>query len=152
MGTSLHYNFPGTCSLNRLRVPAMVLKSNRSGLLMVSESNWSGLWCHIIGTQIMSGNMIKLHLSWYFCRATRILCHVGVTSCCNIHTCIFSFDYLCSVTTYDTIFFAAVYRYIIKHLIYETPWSILCWSHVTCLVKVHREYSPVVRIYHTKFD
>ena len=31
----------------------------------------------------------------------------------------FEFDYLCSVTTYDIIFFAAVIRYIIKHLFYE---------------------------------
>ena len=29
------YNTPRTCLLNRSRVPAMVLKSNRSGLLMV---------------------------------------------------------------------------------------------------------------------
>ena len=66
----------------------------------------------------------------------------------------FQSDYLCSVTTYDIIF-AAVAQYIIKHLFYETAWSILFWSHkndVTSLVKVHREYSPSARILHTKFD
>ena len=42
----------------------------------------------------------------------------------------------------------------------ETAWSILFWNHandVKSLVKVHREYShreysPVGRILHTKFD
>ena len=35
----------------------------------------------------------------------------------------FQFDYLCSVITYE-IFFAAGAQYIIKHLFYETAWSI----------------------------
>ena len=65
----------------------------------------------------------------------------------------FQFDYLSSVATYDIIFY--VVQYIIKHLFYETAWSILFWKHkndVTSPVKVHREYSPVARILHTKFD
>ena len=33
--SKLFYNIPGACLLNRSPVPAMVLKSNRSGLLMV---------------------------------------------------------------------------------------------------------------------
>ena len=66
----------------------------------------------------------------------------------------FQLDYLCSVTTYD-ILLAAVARYIIKHLFYETSLSILFSSHkndVISLVKVHSEHSPVARILHTKFD
>ena len=61
--------------------------------------------------------------------------------------------YFCSVATYDIIF--GVVQYIIKHLFYETAWSILSWNHandVTSLVKVHREYSPAAGILHTKFD
>ena len=65
----------------------------------------------------------------------------------------FQFDYFRSVTTYDIIF--AVVRYIIKHLFYETAWSIWFWNHkneVTSLVKVHIEYSPAARYLHTKSD
>ena len=65
----------------------------------------------------------------------------------------FQFDYFCSVMIYGIIF--AVAWYIIKHLFYETAWSILFWNHktdVTTLVKVNREYSPVIRILQTKLD
>ena len=65
----------------------------------------------------------------------------------------YQFDYFWSVATYDIIF--AVVRYIIKHLFYETAWSILFWNHkndVTSLVKVHREYSPAARFLYEKFD
>ena len=65
----------------------------------------------------------------------------------------FQFAYFCSAAPFDIIF--GVVRYIIKHLFYETAWSILFWNNandVTSLVKAHREYSPVARILHTKFD
>ena len=88
--------------------------------------------------QTMSCDMITLQLSQHL---SRILCRVGVTSS-NFVSCRsdimlqhlfiqellqymhFQFDYLCSVTTYDIIF-AAVARYIIKHLFNETARSIL---------------------------
>ena len=59
-----------------------------------------------------------------------------------------------AVLQHATLFFGVV-RYIIKHLFYESAWSILFWNHandVTSLVKIHREYSPAARILHTKFD
>ena len=34
----------------------------------------------------MSRDMIKLRLRQHFCRATRILCRVGVTLCCDFYT------------------------------------------------------------------
>ena len=79
----------------------------------------------------MSRDMVKLQLSQHFCRATKIfwhatqiLCHVGVTSCCNIYTfrscnaCTFSLT-ICAVLRRDIRHnFVAVARYVIKHLFY----------------------------------
>ena len=93
---AITYNIPRACLLNRSTVPAMVLKSNRSGL-----------WRHIIWTcrrlrwlcrrhLKMSRDMIKIQLSQQFCRATQVSCPVGVIPCCNCctfrscNTCIFS--------------------------------------------------------------
>ena len=123
-----YYNIPIACLLNRWPFPAMVLKSNRSGL-----------WRHIIRTcrtlrwlcRQHSNNVArhdKLQSSRHFCRATKIFCRatrvscrVGVTLCCDFYTlrscntCIFS------LTTFA-----------------ETSGSILFWNHkngITSLVK-----------------
>ena len=94
------YNIPRACLLNRSPVPAMVLKSNRSGL-----------WRHMLETcrrlrwlcrkhsnnvarhdktpvksTLLSCDMTKLQLSQHFCRATWVSCCVGVTLCCDSHT------------------------------------------------------------------
>ena len=108
------YNIPRACLLNRSPVPAMDLKSNRSGL-----------WRHMLETcrrlrrlcrkrsnnvaqhdetpvkstrlsrnkNILSSYMKKLQLSQHFCRATKIfcyatwvLCRVNVTLCCDFYT------------------------------------------------------------------
>ena len=97
--------------------------------------------------------MIKLQLSQHFCRVgvTIMMWLLYIQKLQYMH---FRFDYLWSVTTYDIIF-ADVVRYIIKHLFYETAWSIQFWSHkndITSLVKIHGEYSPAACIVHTKFD
>ena len=186
-GFDKYYNIPKACLLNRSPVPAMDLKSNRSGL-----------WRHIIGScrrlrrscrkhsnnvarhdktpvkstflshdkNILSCDMINLQLSQHFCRTTKMFCHatwvwcrVGVTLCCDFYTfrscntCTFSLPTF-ALLRHTTQFFGVV-RYIIKHLFYETAWSILSWNHandVTSQVKVHREYSPEAHILHTKSD
>ena len=121
---------------NRSPVPAMVLKSNILGL-----------WRHIIGTFRRlrwlcrkHSNIVARHDKTPFkstlllrdkilCRATRVSCRVGVTLCCDFYTlrscntCIFS------LTT------CAGLRYIIKHLFYETAWSILFWKQIYTILK-----------------
>ena len=153
------YNIPWAYLLNRSPVPAIDLKNNRSGLWrhMLAElvADWED---YVANVQTISRDMIKLQLSQYFCRATRVSCRVGVTLCCDFY--IFR---SCNTCTYSLPPFAAlrhttfygVARYIVKHLFYETAWSILFWNHtnyIISLVKVQREYSPVARILHTKFD
>ena len=54
-------------------------------------------------------------------RSDIMLQHLHIQELQYMH---FQFDYSCSVTTYGIIF-AAVARYIIKHLFCETEWSIL---------------------------
>ena len=85
-------NIPRACLLNRSPVGAMDLKSNRSGLWLVAElvAGWED---YVASVQTMSHNMIKLQLSQYFCRATKIFCRatwascrVGVTLCCDFYT------------------------------------------------------------------
>ena len=143
----------------------MDLKSNRSGLWhhMLAElvAGWE---YYVASVQTMSRDMMKLQLSQHFCRATKIFCRatwvscrVGVTLCCDFYTCRSCNTCTFSLPTFavlrHTTFFGVV-RYIIKHLFYETAWSILFWNHandVTSLVKVHREYSPAARILHKKF-
>ena len=154
------YNIPRACLLNRRSsVPAMDLKSNISGL-----------WRHILETCRRLRRLCRNHSnsvvrhdktpvkSTLLSRDMSFL-REGVTLCCDFYTfrscntCTFSLT-ACAVLRHTTYFFAAV-RYIIKHLFYETAWSIPFWKHkndVTSLVKVHREYSPAARILHTKFE
>ena len=115
----------------------------------------------------MSRDMIKLQLSQHFCRVTKFILSRDTSlmsrgsdimlrlSCIQkLQYMHFQFDYMCSVTTYN-ILFAAVVRYKIKHLFYQTSWSLLFWSHkkeVTSLIRVHREYLPAALILHTKLD
>ena len=152
------YNIPRVCLLNRSPFPAIDLKSNRSGLWRHIIELVVGWEDYVARVQIMSCDMIKLHLSQHFWRATRVSCHVGVTLCRDFYTfrscniCSFSLPTF-AVLRHSTIF--GVVRYIMKYLFYETAWSILFWNHandVTNLVNVHREYSPAARILHTKFD
>ena len=152
------YNIPRVCLLNKSPVPAMDLKSNRSGL-----------WHHMLETccrlrrlwRKRSNNVARQDKTpgQHLCHTTKIFCRVGVTLCCGFYrfrscnTCTFSLTTF-AVLRHMSIFFGVI-RYIIKHLFYETAWSTLFWSHkndITSLVKVHREYSPVARILHTKFD
>ena len=128
------YNIPRACLLDRSPVPAMDLKSNRSGL-----------WCHMLETcrrlrrlrrkrsnnvarhdktpvksTVLSRDMIKLQLSQHFCRATWVSCRVGVTLCCDFYTfrscntCTFSLPTFARLR-HTTWFFGVVW-YIIKHL------------------------------------
>ena len=76
------YNIPRACLLNRSPVPAMDLKSNRSGLWghMLAELvvGWED---YVASVQTMSRDMIKLQLRKHFCRATKILCRATWVSC-----------------------------------------------------------------------
>ena len=79
-GTKKIYNISRACLLNRSPVPAMDLKSNRSGL-----------WCHMLAELVASvqttpRDMIKLQLSQQFCRAIWASCRVRVTLCCDFYT------------------------------------------------------------------
>ena len=149
--------------LNRSPFPAMNLKSNKSGLWRHMLELVTG-WDYVASVQAMSRDMIKLQLSQHFCRATKIFCRatwvscrVGVTLCCDFYrfrSCKLSVCLILQCCDIRHNFFAVVW-YIIKHLFYETAWSILFWNHkndVRSLVKVHREYSPAARILHTKID
>ena len=108
-----YHNIPRACLLSGSPVPAMDLKSNRSGL-----------WRHILETsrrlrrlcrnvQTMSRDMIKLHLSQHFCRATKIFCRAAwvhvvymlwLLHILKLQYMHFQFAYFCSVGTYDIIF------------------------------------------------
>ena len=79
----LYYNIPRECLFNRSPVPAMVLKSNRSGLWRTCVAGWDD---YVANTQTMSRDMIKLKLSNNFYRATWVPCRVGVKLCCDFHT------------------------------------------------------------------
>ena len=146
--TKKYYNIPRACLPTRSPVPAMNL-----------TSNISSLWRHMLETccrlrtlcckhsTAMSRDMIKLQLGQHFCRATWVSCRVGVTLCCDFYTfrscnaCTFSLTTF-SVLRHTTLIFAAVAWYMIKHLFYETAWSILFWNHkngVISLVKIHRD-------------
>ena len=143
---------------------------------MVLRSNRSGSWRHIIGIcrrlrslcRKHSNNALQHHKTPV--KSTLLSCDKNIlwhnTSFMSHRSDIMlwllyifelqymyiHFDYFCSITTQ---LFAAVVRYIIKHLFYETAWFILFWSHkndVTSLVNVHRGHSPAARILHTKFD
>ena len=162
----LIYNIPRACLLNRPPVPAMDLKSNRSGL-----------WRHMLGTYrklrrlcrkrsnnvarhykislksiLLSRdkNILSRDMIFMSRRSDVMLWLLHIQKLQYMH---FQFAYFCSAATYEIIF--GVVRYIIKHLFYETAWSILFWNHADDfirLIKVHRKYSPAARILHTKFD
>ena len=137
---------------------------------MVLKSNRSSLWRHIIGTCRRLRWLCRKHSeivarhdktpvkSTFLSRDTNLMSRRSDIMLQHLYrsfnTCTFSLT-TCAMLRHTTKCFAAVVRYIIKHLFYETAWSILFWSHkddVTSLVKVHREYSPAARILHTKFD
>ena len=88
------YNIPRACLLNRSPVPAMDLKSNRSGLWRHMVAELVGGWeDYVANIQIMSPDMVKLYFSQLFCRATKLFCRgtwvsclVGVTLCCDFYT------------------------------------------------------------------
>ena len=117
------YNIPRACLLNRSQVPAMDLKSNRSGL-----------WHHITGTCRRLRWLCRKHSnigarhdktpSFMSRRSGIMLWLLYIKKLQYMH---FHFDYFFRVATYDIIF--AVVRYIIKHLFDETAWSILFWNH-----------------------
>ena len=86
------YNVPRAWLLIISPVPAMVLNH----ACLWSKCNRSGLWRHIIGTCRSWDDYvanIQIQLSQHFCRATKIFCretrilsNLRVTSCCNIFT------------------------------------------------------------------
>ena len=144
---------PRACLLNRPPVPAMDLKSNRSGL-----------WRHMLETCRRLRRLCRKHsnnvarhdktpVSHYVCRATKIFCRatwfscrVGVTLCCDFYTlhalsvclllqcCDIWHNFWCRPVYYKT-------------LIYETTWSILFWNHandVTSYAKLCLKYDDIL--------
>ena len=88
------YNIPRACLLNRSPVPAMDIKSNRSGLWrhMLETCRRLRRLCHKHSNNVARHDK-KLQLSQNFCRATKIFCHatwiscrVGLTLCCDFYT------------------------------------------------------------------
>ena len=153
------YNIPRACLLNRSPVPAMDLKSNRSGLWRPMLETCCRLrrLCHKHSNNVarhdktsVKSTVLSCDLSFMSCRSDIMLWLLHIQKLQYMH---FQFAHFCCVATYDIIF--GVVRYVIKQLFYETAWSILFWNHandVTSLVKIHREYSPAARILQTKFD
>ena len=83
---NINYNIPSAWLLNRSPVPAMDLKSNRSGLWHHMLETCRRLRDYVANVQTMSCDIIKLQLNQHFCRATWVSCRVGVTLCCGFYT------------------------------------------------------------------
>ena len=161
------YNIPRACLLNRSPVPAMDLKSNRSGLWrhMLETCRRLRRLCRKRSNNVArhdktpvkstllshDKNILSCDMTFMSRRSDIMFWLLHIFRSCN--ACILSLPAF-ALLRHTTYFFGVV-RYIIKHLFYETAWSILFLNHandVTSLVKVHKEYSPAARILHTKSD
>ena len=152
------YNIPRACLLNRSPVPAMDLKSNRSGL-----------WRHKLETCRRLRWLCRKHLNNVarhdktpvkstFCYATRssdvMLWLLYFKKLQYMH---FQFDYFCSVATYDIMFCCRPVYYKTLILWDSLIYTILkpCkWRHKPSQSsqRIRAAYSPAARILHIKFD
>ena len=158
------YNIPRACLLNRSLIPAMDLKSNRSGVwrYMLETCRRLRRLCRkrsdnvarhdktpVKSTLLSRNKDILSRDTSFMSRRIDIMLWLLHRSC---NTCTFSLPTF-AVLRHTTIFWCRPVYY--KTLILWSSWSILFWNHandVTSLVKVHREYSPAARILRTKFD
>ena len=134
-----NYNIPRACLLNRWPVPAMVLKSSRSSLWRHIIETCCRLRCRKHSNDVEQHDIKSILLSHdknvlLSCRSYIMLRLLYIKELQYMH---FQFDCLCIDTTCDT-FFTAVVRYIIKHLFYETAWSILFWGHKNDVTNILR--------------